>query len=456
MKQKIQQHLRRFFTENLSLKLAAVLLAVIFWIAFVTIEDPVTTDTYQIGVTVENLTEFMAADQHIELKNGKDISDVTLRVTVQARGSILNELKQKDISTIIKASVDVYEVEGGALKIKYEIDDLYKDKIELPALFNTSYLEVKTEGRSYKNIPVKWTISGSVAEGYTYFEKDENIFLSQDTIDVEGPDSKIAEFSYAHIHVKLDGETENVTHKLELSFHDEKGSSISFSKDVISTSVNVVTITIPVYKVKTITVRPQIMGETAAGYVFMDDEALTVGKVQICGKEDLISRIRYLDLPEVSLENLTGNFSQKYNLENLLRQQYGNDVYYYDSNKETTLSFSIAEKEVRQISFTLDRLQFKGLPEGWEENWVIQMDIAQIEVVAMGLAEDLDIFEEQGVPTLELTVDPMLEGEFGPYEIRWDGLPDTVTIEENMEVTLQISLILPEDGEDSNQESEIV
>ena len=116
---KIKERLRRFFTENLSLKLGAVVLAFIFWITFITIEDPVSTDSYRIGVQVEHLQEYLDKENYIELKNGNDISKLTLSVTIRARLSVLKEIKEKDLAaSVIKATVDVYDEDGGILKVR--------------------------------------------------------------------------------------------------------------------------------------------------------------------------------------------------------------------------------------------------------------------------------------------------------------------------------------------------
>lgn len=433
----IKERLRRFFTENLSLKLLAVALAFVFWITFITIEDPVSTDTYRINVQVNHLQEYLGNDNYIELKNGNDISKLTLSVTVRARLTILKELNEKDISTIITAVVDVYDEQDGILKIRYEIDKAYEDKIEIPSLLNTSYLEVITEGKASKSIPLHQTISGQLAEGYVFFENQADI--TPEYIDITGPESKVAEFAYGQINLVLDGEKENVYRKLEISFYKEDGSKIEFSRDIISTSVSVASINVPVYLVKEVPLKVQLTGTPPGNYGYRNDAALSLETIEIYGKEDVLDTITEILLPEISLENIRGSYTATFQLPALLEETFGDAVRLFGDETETVLTLSTEEKEQRSVKLSLNDLVLSGLPEDWEKRWTIKPVEMDVEVLLTGLPEQLDEAVRNAQISVVLDEAKLQEGISGTYPLVLSNLGEAVKVQEAPGIHLEIT-----------------
>ena len=427
---KIKERLRRFFTENLSLKLGAVVLAFIFWITFITIEDPVSTDSYRIGVQVEHLQEYLDKENYIELKNGNDISKLTLSVTIRARLSVLKEIKEKDLAaSVIKATVDVYDEDGGILKVRYDIDKSYADKIEIPSILNTSYLEVIKEGKATKTIPLYKTVNGEVAEGYIYLEKE--IDISPEYIDISGPESKVNEFSHGQMNLILDGEKDIVYKKLEISFYKQDGTKIEFSRDLINTSVSVASINVPIYRLKTVPVRMRVTGTAPDNYVYMNDLTLSLTEVAIYGKDAELEGIDAIDLPELSLNEIRGTYTGTVSLTQLLTEKYGDQVKLYDETIDNIdFTLSTQEKEQQRITVSLKDLEITGLPADWDKQWKIEPRESEVEILLNGLKEDIEEAQKNIKVSVALTESDLREGIHGGYTLVVQGVPSEVSIQE--------------------------
>ena len=87
-------------TNNLGLKILAVLIASLLWLIAININDPVGQQTYTVNVQMVNLSKLTDNNKYVEVLEGSD----TIRVTVRAARSVLSELSDKNISAI--ADVD--------------------------------------------------------------------------------------------------------------------------------------------------------------------------------------------------------------------------------------------------------------------------------------------------------------------------------------------------------------
>ena len=68
-------------TDNLSLKIIAVLLAASLWMISININDPYQSKDYSVVVQLQNMNVMTAAGKHVEILNDSD------EITVKVRGN---------------------------------------------------------------------------------------------------------------------------------------------------------------------------------------------------------------------------------------------------------------------------------------------------------------------------------------------------------------------------------
>ena len=97
MKKKLSGILR-LFTNNIWLKILALILAVMIWLVVVSIDNPVKDQNFtQIPVAVLNGDVFEKAGQSFELAD----SSSTVTVTARAERSVLSQLSRDDFSATV-------------------------------------------------------------------------------------------------------------------------------------------------------------------------------------------------------------------------------------------------------------------------------------------------------------------------------------------------------------------
>ena len=134
-------------TNNLSLKILAVVVAILVWMIVVNVSDPIIESTYS-GVQVEILNGDLINqnNQTYEVLNDSN----TISVTVMAKRSI-NDLLGKEN---IRATADMTELdeENGTVRIRLETNT-YNDKLE-SIKSKTDVLEVNIENLMKKQLRI--------------------------------------------------------------------------------------------------------------------------------------------------------------------------------------------------------------------------------------------------------------------------------------------------------------
>lgn len=146
-------------TDNLFLRILAVIVAVLVWIIVVNVSDPIIESTYS-GVPVEILNADLISKQNQTYEILDDSN--TISVTITAKRSI-NDLLGKEN---IKATADMQELdeENGTIRIRLETNK-YNDKIE-SIKSKTDVVEVEIEALSKRQLSITPVINGEPVEGY--------------------------------------------------------------------------------------------------------------------------------------------------------------------------------------------------------------------------------------------------------------------------------------------------
>ena len=85
--------LKKWFTHNLLLKIAALVIALLLWFIFYSEADPITQGTFRVNVEVQHLDEFLSDGHYVSLEDEEDISQLQLDVVLSARSSVLEQLR---------------------------------------------------------------------------------------------------------------------------------------------------------------------------------------------------------------------------------------------------------------------------------------------------------------------------------------------------------------------------
>ena len=429
---KFKEFLKRLFTENIPYKLIAIGLALIFWIAFVNTEDPVTNETYRIPLEVRNLEQYDEDGHFIEMTSaGENLQDITLTVYVRARISVLKEISGKKAEDVIRAYVDVFEAEAGHLDIHYSVSEEYADQLELVTLSNRSYLDVSLEEIGEKEIPVLVVISGETAPGHLFRKDDPGISVSEEKIVLRGPASRLANISAARAEYDLDGASDDLDVEVKLRYVDGGGREIALAKE-LRASAEKVRLTLPVYTVRTLNVRGSWKGEAPEGYVFRDDLRLSSTSFTVYGPKAVAESAADLVLPAIDLSKVVGDYSKEYDLQALLDELYEGRLILAEGSRKLVVTLSTEKKVTAEVEPDPASVRVEGYGEEWTVT-VVSVD----PVVLYGLKDRIEALKPELGYSVDLSGRTLHEGTV-KTELTVRGLGTGVVQQGEALVTLRV------------------
>lgn len=212
---------KRFFTTNIELKLASLILAIALWFFVIMIgRSEITIDIPIIFTNIPEKLEVVDSPQKVS-------------VTIEGQERIVKQLKQSEINAVI----DLNESKAGRAFFT-----LSRDNIKLPQPLVITNIDPETvslmiETRLKKVVSVKPYVVGLPERGFAIIE----IGVNPEKITVEGPNSIVKKIRTIKTEpIDISGINNNLKYKATLDIANSN----------IRTNINKVEVTISVRKIK--------------------------------------------------------------------------------------------------------------------------------------------------------------------------------------------------------------
>ncbi|MBP5763324.1 MAG: hypothetical protein J6W48_10155, partial [Lachnospiraceae bacterium] len=204
------KRLGKTLTNNIWLKVLALVLAFVLWVLVAQINNPVRTLTYNnVKVTLVGANVLEAEGKVYQVLNNSDIA----KVTVRAPESVINSITANDITAI----ADLSQInEDGTVPIVYSLESAES----ITADHDT--VSVAVENRITKYVNITWQTVGSVGEGCV----QGKVNLERNRIEVTGPESAVNRVSYAQVTIDLDDAIKTISADMEIILYDTKGNRV--------------------------------------------------------------------------------------------------------------------------------------------------------------------------------------------------------------------------------------
>ncbi len=387
----MKNRLIHMLTQNWQWKILSLIVAALCWYSYINLVDPVVTENLNnVRVQVKNYREFQEKGQEIQFANPSlDIDNLSLTVSVRARTSVLEDLKEQS-GSVLNVWVDPYElpVGDGRLLIHYEINPAYSQTFESVQFMdanNQSYYEVFVEANETVTVPLRYTIIGTPANGYTYFEDDPNMQLTPDEISLTGPSKEVSTVKYAMIRVSVEAQKANVALSEPISYFDEDDNQIYFSEDTVTPSVDAASLYVPIYLVKKLPVLPSFTGEAPEGYKYLYDAALSEREIVVYGQESSLGSVSSVKLPDIDLSTYTGANEVDFTVDDVLNILYPDgEIKRYEGAETITVSFTVEQLKEKTLELPTSQIAVAGL-----NGRAIQFLSDTLEITVRGTEEEL-------------------------------------------------------------------
>lgn len=271
-------------TDNLFLRILAVVVAILVWVIVVNVSDPIIESTYT-GIQVEILNADLISekDQTYQVVNGSN----TITVTVMAKRSINDLLSRENI----RATADMQDLneEKGTIRIRLETNK-YNDKIE-SITSKTDYVEVEIEDLLRRQFSITPVINGEPVEGYVTGE----ITLDQNVVSVQGPASIISQIDHVTAEASIAGMSGSISTTSMLRYYDAAGNQLDAYR--LTGNISAVSIKVELLATKVLPITFSASGTPAEGYGLNGEVTADVEEIKVAGRATQLANLNSIAIP---------------------------------------------------------------------------------------------------------------------------------------------------------------
>jgi YbbR domain-containing protein len=399
---------------NLGLKIISLILGCVVWIVVLNMDDYSTTKRItDIPVELLNTEAITEQNQLFDITSGE-----TVDIIVKGRRSIVNELSASDFT----ATADMSKLSiTNAVNISVSANRVsVANSVSITIVDNV--LQVELEEETTVSLPVTVATTGTVAEGYTL----GTATTTPNLISVKGAASVVQRIDRAEVDVNVSGSTSDISTTGNIVFYDLNGDVIPDKKlecDTDSVSVNV-----PVYKTKEISVKLSTKGSPADGYVVSGVEYVP-DTIVVGAPVDVLKELSEVQVDDVDVSGCTEDVEATVDITKYLPE--GTVV---DSDN-TSISVHVTVEKVvsRSVSLSADDITIENKLEDYDYTIELPENAA---ITISGLETDISDVKAKN---FKITIDgsTLTEGENDVKLQVEDG--ENYTVEAVCNVTIEVT-----------------
>lgn len=281
--------MKKKLTNNLGMRILAVVIAVLIWIIVVNVSDPIIESTYS-GIPVEiiNTDTITKQNKTYDVLNDTD----SISVTISAKRSISDLLGRDNIKAT--ADLDSLDMEKGTVRIKLETNK-YNDKIESIKAKN-DILEVAIENLMRKQFAITSQVNGEPSEGYVIGDT----VLDQNVVTVQGPESIVSQIDKAVVEASVAGMSTSISTTSTIRYYDANGRQLDSAR--LSGNISSVNMKVDVLATKKLGFRFNTTGEPDLDYAVAGDITSDIDEVLVAGKSSIITNTAAIAIPASAID----------------------------------------------------------------------------------------------------------------------------------------------------------
>lgn len=406
---KAMTKIKMSLTNNVGIKIIAVLVAAIVWLAVINVNDPEKTVVlYNIPITMTD--EDVITDMGMVYNlNSKD----KVNITISGKRSVVSNLTAEDftatasLSELSKVNAIPIEISANQKSIASKIT-IVKQSIQT--------VTVSIENIEKQQFDIEAEFSGKTADGYV----TGSYSLSKQSVTIEAPESVLNKIERVVAVCDLNGSNSGISQKCDLILYDKKDRVIK-SED-ISMSIERVTVNVDVLKEKEVTISLNSVGSPASGYQ-ISDVTLSMETVKLIGAPDTLKGIKSLELDgEVDVAGQKADVIQTIDLSKLLPE--GVTI---EGTSEVEVTVKIEKLASKTFTIKAEDISVDNLKDG------LSMTIST-KSIKVTLRGEKSVIDQIHTDDIKASID--LKG----YGKGTSKVPVTITIPDGTELTSQVSV----------------
>lgn len=401
-------------TNNLSLKILSLIVAIFIWLLVINVDNPIITKTFVV-TDVQLLNEaYIDADGKMCMR---DEEQQPIRVTIKAKRKILDDISVMEIRAVADlqqaVSLDTTPV---MVPITASVGKIPAENIQV----SPQNLSLHIEDKETQEFVVTVTTNNTRPDkGYEI----GNLISNPEKIRITGPTSLINKIDKVVASVNVNGAVADVTQETDVTVIDKNGEEFS-SQDLNYLNVSKVYVSARLWKVRTdVKISAECSGSTAEGYQ-VESVTTTPNVISVAGSDEALSALAeqnntiWIPADAIDISGKDKDHEEKINISEYLPEGLKLTS---DSSEDVFVHVNILPQGSTVCEIPTKNIKVENMPKGMQAAF----DAAQIEVRVKKTREDMDDLKEKDI---KASID-LKDKEEGSYE-----LPVKIQIPEGYEL----------------------
>ena len=377
---------KRKITDNLSLKIMSVAIAIVVWLIVVNIDNPVGTNYYTITDVELINKEYVESSDTIGKMCMPEENQDSVKVAITASKKVRDRIRLSDITAVADLQQAV-SLDTDPVMVPITVTCSASGVLPSDIKVTPQNLTVNLDEKETQEFVV------NVSKGDTKPGKDYEVgslTASPEKIRITGPKTLVNKIDKVNATIALDGNTEDYTQEVNLTIYDKNQETLSESEMNslrIENNAKVV-VTAKLWKIRTgVKISAGYVGTPASGYQVgsvktVPDTISVAGNTE--GLESLSENDNVITIPadRIDISDESKDVERKISLKNLLPD---NVKLTSDSSEDVWVTVSILPVGSREFNLPTKNIEVKNKPD----NLQVTFETAQIALRIKSESEDL-------------------------------------------------------------------
>ena len=378
---------KRKLTDNLSLKIMSVAIAIVVWLIVVNIDNPVGTNYYTITDVELINKEYVESSDTIGKMCMPEENQDSVKVAITASKKVRDRIRLSDITAVADLQQAV-SLDTDPVMVPITVTCLASGVLPSDIKVTPQNLTVNLDEKETQEFVV------NVSKGDTKPGKDYEVgslTASPEKIRITGPKTLVNKIDKVNATIALDGNTEDYTREVNLTIYDKNQEALSESEMNslrIENNAKVV-VTAKLWKIRTgVKIAAGYVGTPAGGYQVgsvktVPDTISVAGNTE--GLESLSENDNMITIPadRIDISGESKDVERKISLKNLLPD---NVKLTSDSSEDVWVTVSILPVGSQEFNLPTKNIEVKNKPD----NLQVTFETAQIALRIKSESEDLE------------------------------------------------------------------
>lgn len=315
---------RDIFKKDITIKIGAVLIAILFWLYVYNSSNPFTTTTFRnIPLKIEN--EAFVTDNGYIIKNKYRSS---IDITIRGRQDAIDKVRSSDF----EATLDFSQIKS-LNDVTLKIDGPFcTQKDVVIESFQPGYIDIQLARNKSGSFPIELVNNITMKPGYKLLRTS----LNPEAITIVNEEAIIDSVGSIKAVLDIKDLDRNTVRKVNCKVYNKEGKEITAMSGNLSVEVSVEV-------AKEVPVTIVTKGKPAADYV-ETSRLVTPDRVLITGSQDQLAKITDLRTEPIDIENI----KQDMDITPEIKLPAG--VKFAEQQKEVTVSITVEKLGVRDMS----------------------------------------------------------------------------------------------------------